>query len=206
MIVCGIDPSLSSTGIAFYDTKKKKLYSGCIKTDPSKGFEPLFSLALRVAEYIKKHKPKIIAIEHPIFYEGRIRGAMRVFYFHALLRCIIYQNHKKSELYEYWPTAWKKKFTGNGHSTKEEVIKTALSRYRYKFSNFDQADAFGIMRAALSDFRIAKSLKQQSGGDEKGAETNIESMQRSGIAQTADENELRVYRKVKKRIFRKRPA
>jgi Holliday junction resolvasome RuvABC endonuclease subunit len=144
VIVCGIDPSLSSTGIVFYDTKKKNLYAECVKFEPSKGLEPIIVLALQIEEIIKKHNPKIIAIEEPFVYPGRMQGAMRVFSFHAILRYLIYQNHKKALLYPYWPKSWKKKFTGNGNSDKADVIRVALRKYRYKFSSNDEADAFGL--------------------------------------------------------------
>jgi Holliday junction resolvasome RuvABC endonuclease subunit len=120
---------------------------------------PLFSLALLVGRYIKKYNPKIIAIEHPIFYKGHVQGAMRTIYFHALLRGVIYQDHAKSILYEYWPKSWKKKFTGTGNSSKGLVMWIALRDYGWKFFNPDQSDAFGIMQAALSDYRSTTANK-----------------------------------------------
>ena len=86
-------------GIVFYYTKKKKLYATHLKTKPKKGFEPVITIALQVFKLIKKHNPKIIAIEEPFVFPGRIKGAMRVFYLHALLRYFIYKH--KAILYEY---------------------------------------------------------------------------------------------------------
>jgi Holliday junction resolvasome RuvABC endonuclease subunit len=157
VIVCGIDPSIRSTGIVFYDTETNKLYATCVKQEQTSGFLPLFSLALLIGRYIKKYNPKVIAIEQPIFYKGRVQGAMRTFYFHALLRGVIHQNHAKSIISEYWPTAWKKRFTGNGHSTKGLVVWTALKDYGWKFFNSDIADAFGIMQVALTEYRSARA-------------------------------------------------
>jgi Holliday junction resolvasome RuvABC endonuclease subunit len=153
VIVCGIDPSIRSTGIVFYDTKTNKLNAVCIKQEQTSGFDPLFSLALRIGRLIKKYNPKIIAIEQPIFYKGRVQGAMRTFYFHALLRGVIHQNHPKSLICEYWPKSWKKQFTSNGNSTKAQVVWTAIKNHKRKFYNSDQADAFGIMQTALHEYR-----------------------------------------------------
>jgi Holliday junction resolvasome RuvABC endonuclease subunit len=176
VIICGIDPSLSGTGICFYDTKLNKLYASCITAEPSKGFEPLIAFALRIERLIRRYNPKIISIEAPFVYKGRINGAMRVFFLHAILRYLIYQNYGKALFYEYYPSSWKKKFTGHGNSSKGQVMWTALKDHHWKLFNSNISDAFGIMQAALSDYRSEKnpqsSKKAPSGNNRQRALSN----------------------------------
>jgi Holliday junction resolvasome RuvABC endonuclease subunit len=159
MIVCGIYPSIISTGLALYSTKKKKFYTTCIKTEPSEEFKPLILVSKKISDYIESYRPKIIAIEKLIIDRNRLKEAVRMISLHALLRYDIYHNRNKALLYEYHPKTWKKVFTGNGDSTKKHVMQTVRS-YGYKSSIQDEANAFGIMRAALSDYLKELSVEK----------------------------------------------
>jgi Holliday junction resolvasome RuvABC endonuclease subunit len=152
MMVCGIDPALTGdTGLVFYDTETGRVFATHIRMSKKPGFPPLAEFTKIIEKYIQKYKPDIVGIEQPFVYRGRINGAMRVFYLHALLRYIVFK--RNALLYEYPPKSWKKRFTGSGDSGKSATKWAAISRYRRIFYSHDEADAFGIMHTALSDYQ-----------------------------------------------------
>jgi Holliday junction resolvasome RuvABC endonuclease subunit len=165
MMVCGIDPSLNGTGLVFYDTKTKKVYAVHFPQKMKPGFEPLLFLSRNIERYIAKYRPQIIGIEEPFVFKGRYQGAIRVFYLHALLRRIIFRH--KALLYEYPPKSWKKRFTGSGNADKDAVIHTASFHYGRDFCTHDEADAFGIMRVALMDYKKERNVAKARNGRPK---------------------------------------
>lgn len=149
MKILGVDPSLKSTGLVLYDTKTRRVIYKQLKIKSKPGFAHLVDLRNEVARYVKKFSPKLVAIETPIIYRGRINGATRIFYYHSLLRSLFLDLNLP--VVEYEPKRWKKLFTDHGDADKGKTIYTALTVYGKKFYSHDVCDAFALAVVASKD-------------------------------------------------------
>jgi Holliday junction resolvasome RuvABC endonuclease subunit len=145
VIIAGIDPSLTRTGLVLYDSKTKRVLLARhieLKRKPGYGFDHLIALGKQVEAILKKHKPDTVVIESPFIFRGRISGATNTFYYHSILRYIIFELNLP--LHEFAPKDLKKRFTGNGSASKCNMIYHALYEHKKRFYSNDLADAFAL--------------------------------------------------------------
>lgn len=150
MRVLGIDPSLKCTGLVLLDTKTGKIIVRRIRLKSAPGFDHLLALRQEMKRHLIALKPDVISIEDPFIYRGRISGATRTFYYHAILRQLF--SEYNIAFYEYPPKKWKKLFTANGNAGKGDVVWKVLCDFGYKFYSNDLADAFGLSKAYASSY------------------------------------------------------
>jgi crossover junction endodeoxyribonuclease RuvC len=148
--VCGIDPSLTSTGICLGTNEapnvlasrgSKKL--GDTVLDRVKRYEKLIADILSVLE---AHRPKLILIEE-YAYSKNMGGQMYLGEFGGLLRfhLVDYTPH----VIEVTASGLKKFATGKGNSPKDVVMAHLAKDTGRLFTNNDEADSFVLYQMAL---------------------------------------------------------
>ncbi|MEI6490510.1 MAG: crossover junction endodeoxyribonuclease RuvC [bacterium] len=125
MIVLAIDPGYERLGIAIVEkthtSKETVLFSECFRTSPKLDFyERMLLIGIRISEVIEEYSPNALSIEN-LFISNNQKTAMRV----SEVRGAIIYLAKKSGLhiYELTPLQIKSAITGNGKSSKNEMIK-----------------------------------------------------------------------------------
>lgn len=148
--VCGIDPSLTSTGICL-GTDPEKFSIECRGSkkrgetviDRIQRYEGLIGLILATLE---KARPKLILIEE-YAYSKNMGGQMYLGEFGGLLRyhLIDYTPH----VIEVTASCLKKFATGKGNSPKDVVMAHLAKDTGRLFTNNDEADSFVLFQMAL---------------------------------------------------------
>ncbi len=125
MRVLAIDPGYERLGVAIIDKnigqKETVVFSECFKTNAKLTFEDrLCLIGEHVEQIILEYKPTALSIEN-LFISNNQKTAMRV----AEVRGVIIFLSKKHELSvkEFTPLQIKLSVTGDGKSTKGQVIK-----------------------------------------------------------------------------------
>jgi len=124
MRILGIDPGTARLGwgvLEYADNQFKVWDCDCIQTDSSQtDAKRLFIIAQELEKIIKKHKPKIIAVEE-IFFSKNIKTAISVAQARGVVLSIACKHNL--EIKEYKPTQVKQAVTGVGNAPKEQVQK-----------------------------------------------------------------------------------
>lgn len=153
MIIIGIDPGIAITGwgiIKKIKTKLKAVDYGCIETSPNlPSGERLKKINNELNKLIKKHSPKVLAVENLYFFKN-LKTAMPVSQAKGVV--LLTAAKKKIPVYEFTPLQVKMAITGYGKAEKkqvQEMIKVLLNLKKIpKFANKklgnDAADALGI--------------------------------------------------------------
>lgn len=125
MRVISIDPGYERLGVAILDkeksSKEQLVFSDCIRTDAKLPFEDrLLILGQKVEEIIVLYSPQALSIEN-LFITNNQKTGMRV----AEVRGTIIYLAKKYGLSvrEFTPLQIKLSVTGDGKSTKDQMIK-----------------------------------------------------------------------------------
>ncbi len=125
MRIISIDPGYERLGVAIIDkeknTKEVVVFSDCFRTSAKETFEDrLFSIGNSLENIISEYSPTALSIEN-LFIQNNQKTAMRV---SEVRGAIIYIAKKyKLNIKEYTPLQIKLAVTGNGKSTKDQVIK-----------------------------------------------------------------------------------
>lgn len=125
MRILSIDPGYERLGVAIIDKQKGQketlVFSDCFKTDAKELFEDrLTSIGLRVEKLIEEYKPEALSIEN-LFISNNQKTAMRVAEVRGALIYICRKNNLT--IREFTPLQIKLAVTGDGKSTKDQVIK-----------------------------------------------------------------------------------
>lgn len=148
MILLAIDPGYERLGVAILQKEKGKketvLFSDCVRTSAKLLFEErLVELGLKVEELIEIYKPEALSIEN-LFISNNQKTAMRV----AEVRGVLIYIAKKNSLTvsEYTPLQVKSSVTGDGKSSKDQVIKMVKLLTKTNKPNMldDEYDAIAI--------------------------------------------------------------
>jgi crossover junction endodeoxyribonuclease RuvC len=148
MRILSIDPGYERLGIAILDKnrgqKETLVFSDCIKTSPKENFEDrLTQIGLLVEKYIEEYKPEALSIEN-LFISNNQKTAMRVAEVRGTLIYICRKN--KLSIKEFTPLQVKLAVTGDGKSSKDQVIKMVKLLIQNTKSNAidDEYDAIAI--------------------------------------------------------------
>lgn len=140
MKIAGIDPSMSSTGVAIIDWPKMLVTSvKAPKVDAS------ISGRLSRASIVAGEVDKLIADCDVVVIENYQRGGMvnvALVEFQAMLRYAIYR--LDTEFLEVAPTQLKKFVTGKGNASKAEIVSKLSRAHNIQFTTDDEADALGL--------------------------------------------------------------
>jgi crossover junction endodeoxyribonuclease RuvC len=125
MRILSIDPGYERLGVAILDKERGKkeqlVFSDCFRTPADIPFEDrLFMLGQKVEELITNHSPQALSIEN-MFVSNNQKTAMRV----SEVRGALLYIAKKFDLKvrEFTPLQIKLSVTGDGKSTKDQMIK-----------------------------------------------------------------------------------
>jgi crossover junction endodeoxyribonuclease RuvC len=158
MIILGIDPGTATTGYGVIEVKKNKnlraIEYGCIKTSPdSKTGERLKKINSEISGLIKKHQPKILAIESLFFFRN-LKTAIPVSQAKGVI--LLAAARKKVPVIEFAPLQVKLTITGYGWAEKEKVQKKVKKMLNLKKipKPDDVSDALGIAICGALTTRI----------------------------------------------------
>jgi len=148
MTILGIDPGTATTGFGVVKKTKKGnprvVDFGCITTKPglSDG-ERLRKLNNELNKLIKKHQPKVLAVENIYFFKN-LKTAMPVSQAKGVI--LLTAAKKKIPVYEFTPLQVKMAITGYGKAEKKQVQKmiSVLLNLKETLKQDDAADALGI--------------------------------------------------------------
>ena len=148
MIILGIDPGTATTGYGAIELKKNKFLQvvdcGCIKTSPDcETGERLKKINNELSRLIKKHRPKVLAVESLFFFKN-LKTALPVSQAKGVI--LLAAAKKKVPVLEFTPLQVKMVITGYGWAEKEKVqkkIKKLLNLKKIPKPD-DVADALGI--------------------------------------------------------------
>ena len=148
MILLAIDPGYERLGVAILQKEKGKketvLFSDCVRTSAKLAFEErLVEIGLKIEELIETYKPEALSIEN-LFISNNQKTAMRVAEVRGML---IYISKKNSlAINEYTPLQVKSSVTGDGKSSKDQVIKMVKLLTKTNKPNMldDEYDAIAI--------------------------------------------------------------
>ncbi len=153
MIILGIDPGLATVGFGIIkkvkDKKAEVVDYGCILTTPELcSGDRLKIINNELSKLIKKHQPKIMAVENLFFFKN-LKTAMPVSQAKGVI--LLTAAKKKIPVYEFTPLQMKMAITGYGKAEKKQVqkmIQTMLNleeKPKDKNKRKDDAtDALGI--------------------------------------------------------------
>jgi len=159
MIILGVDPGTATTGWGLIkkprtkNGKIKTLDFGCIKTAPSlNDGERLKIINNELNKLIKKHQPKVLAVENIYFFKN-LKTAMPVSQAKGVI--LLTAAKKKIPVYEFTPLQVKMAITGYGKAEKKQVQKmiSVLLDLKEVPKQDDAADALGIALCYLFDSR-----------------------------------------------------
>lgn len=148
----GLDPSSLSTGWAVVSQDKEPLEWGIItgRTDNPKSFIKLHD---ELNHIIEKHEIKAVTIEDTFF-------SMNIDTLKKLVRptgVILYMVGIHQLEHEFlMPASWRKRFMGNGRTSKRETYEFVNDKYKLGFDSFnkynDLTDAIGIAWSCADKF------------------------------------------------------
>lgn len=145
MIVLGIDPSLTSTGLAYREDGKVKAY--CIGNPKLKGVERVAFIRNAVGKAIDRFNPAFIALEgYALGYRGKSNIIFDIGELGGALKLLILE--RGIDILLVPPTSLKIFATGSGRPKgkgKEPVMLAIEQRLGVKFSTSDQYDAAGLL-------------------------------------------------------------
>lgn len=125
MIILGIDPGIATTGFGVIrkikDKKAEVIDYGCILTTPDLcPGDRLKIINNELNKLIKKHQPKIMAVENLFFFKN-LKTAMPVSQAKGVI--LLTAAKKKIRVYEFTPLQMKMAITGYGRAEKKQVQK-----------------------------------------------------------------------------------
>lgn len=125
MRIISIDPGYERLGVAIIDKqrgqKEALIFSDCLRTDAKELFEDrLAALGLKIEGLLEEYKPEALSIEN-LFISNNQKTAMRVAEVRGMLIYLCRKN--KLSIKEFTPLQIKLAVTGDGKSSKDQMIK-----------------------------------------------------------------------------------
>lgn len=157
MIILGIDPGIATTGYGIVSKGKGGLSLkefGCIKTGKTlPQAERLLLIRKELSKIIRKHKPRLIAVEELFFFKN-LKTAIRV----AEARGVILATAAEANIAisEYTPLEVKIATVGYGRAEKQQVQKMvkAILGLKELVKSDDAADAVAVAICAANSLNI----------------------------------------------------
>lgn len=150
-IFVGIDPSLTGTAIISLDSKANIINMELISTSSKEVMEKRLCLIRdHVASFLNKQRPNKVCIEG-LSFQSKGSAMAQLGALHFLLRIFLFQEKLDYRVVE--PTVLKRFVTGKGQGKKELMLKEVYKKWGADFDDNNLADAYGLARIALEDFR-----------------------------------------------------
>lgn len=150
MVTCGIDLSITGTGIAVWNGEEVLYLTRVHTPGPSKAvFEARVRIIRRyVMREILAYKPTLVAIEGAAY--GRPNQAFALGELAGVIKYSLHQTNQAFVLVA--PTRLKKFATGKGNATKYEVVQAAYPYLGHREYSHDEADAFFLAKFAYDNY------------------------------------------------------
>ena len=163
MIILGIDPSLTSTGLVALNDLGEILEHKMIKTKKLRGIPRLKFIKDEVLAFIKKHNVEKAAIESYAYGIVRSNTKFNLGELGGVIRLLLHEG--KIDYLDIAPPTLKKYITGTGNADKPMVIYCVNKRWGVDFGKeSDLADAYGLAHIALDkyvkDIDLRTTIKQ----------------------------------------------
>jgi crossover junction endodeoxyribonuclease RuvC len=147
----GVDPSLTGTGVIVIDQDKNIIDQELISTTNKDSIEKRLIYIRRKLLFI----PKIIRLKS-VYIEGLSYGskgdaALQLGALHFIIRMMFYE--KKLNYKIIAPKTLKKFHTGFGNTVKKDILEKVDQTLGVRFDDHNIADAYGLARLALEDFK-----------------------------------------------------
>lgn len=140
--VIGIDPSLTSTGLAYREGGKIKAY--CIGNPKLKGVERIAFLRNAVGAALDRFSPSLVAFEgYALGFRGKSNTIFDIGELGGTLKLLILE--RGIDILLVPPTSLKLFATAKGNADKDQVGVALERRLGVKFSTSDQYDAAGLL-------------------------------------------------------------
>lgn len=152
----GLDPSLTGTGVIVIDQDKNILEQELISTSSKDDIEKRFGYIRKKLLFI----PKIVRLKS-VYIEGLSYGskgdaALQLGALHYIIRMMLYD--KKIDYKVIAPKTLKKFHTGFGNTKKKDIIQKVDETLGVRFDDHNIADAYGLARLALEDFKNGRNI------------------------------------------------
>ena len=139
-VVLGVDPSLASTGYAYF--LNGRLITGRITTDKLRGPHRLFYTELQLGKVLDLVQPTLVAYEdyamgargNNMFHIGELGGVLKRLIWARGIDCV-----------EIPPTVMKSVIALNGKAEKQQIATALKVRYGLTVTQHDEADATGLL-------------------------------------------------------------
>lgn len=150
-IFVGIDPSLTGTGIIVLDQDDCIMFQKLVTTDPK---DPIEKRLIEILENIS-FIPNIVRLQK-VYMEGPAfasqgNAVLQMGAIHFLIRIFLYKHGVNFKIIA--PPTLKKFHTGHGQTKKPEILKKVEETLGVKFKNHNIADAYGLARMALEEYK-----------------------------------------------------
>ncbi len=122
MLILGIDPGTALIGAGLIEYKNKKariLCYDCFKTSAKDtAAERLNDLHAQLTNFIKKHRPDVVAVEDLFFFKN-LKTAIKVSQARGVI--LLAAAQQNLPIYEYTPLQVKQALTGYGRAEKKQI-------------------------------------------------------------------------------------
>lgn len=155
--VVGIDPSLTSTGVAVIrNGVAATIAVGSTRTGDqlAERLARIHSIVSHVVDVVAAAAPSLVAVEGYSF-ASKGRGLTGLIELGAILR---YELAASFDVFEVAPAAVKKFATGKGAASKTDVALAVYKRWRFEAPTPDEVDAFVLAKIAEAKVGDADSL------------------------------------------------
>ena len=147
MLILGIDPGTAAVGLGLIEYENKKIilrgYT-CLKTLPGESTaDRLKDLAGQLEKFIKKYRPKIVAVEDIFFFKNQ-KTVVKVSQARGVI--LLAAARSGAQIFEFTPLQVKQALTGYGRAEKkqiQEMVKNVLQLKEIPRPD-DAADALAL--------------------------------------------------------------
>lgn len=139
----GIDPSLNSTGIAYWTKCSGDIVTQAIKVKNLRATARLMYVKDAVNEYLNFVMPEVAVYEDYAF-GARGRATFDIGEMGGVLKTLCYE--KGIDVLLVPPTVLKLFTTGKGNAKKEAMAESLLATYGREFDTDDEADAYALYK------------------------------------------------------------
>lgn len=149
MIVMGIDPSSTHSGVAVVDSETGRvLYSGEIVPKKLTGFDRISFIVFELIRLHAEYKPDHVVIEG--MFIGHASSAVQLVALGSILRYFLWQ--EDITYIEVPATTLKKFVTGSGTAPKDAVMMHVLKNWGFESASNNVADAVGLAMFGVAHY------------------------------------------------------
>ena len=159
-MICGIDPSISCTGLVIGEINTCEFEHWALRSTPPRRhvkaegrvharIARMDSQIGRIVELLRERPILSIWLEGYAF-GARTQGHHDSVEFGGMLRWTLAELFQSTPMYEVAPTALKKWTTGRGKADKDQMARAVARKWDVTFATSDECDAFALYQYGLA--------------------------------------------------------